>query len=674
MNFRQYNIGISCIGSGVGQSVINSLRLSSLPFYTVGLGTNPMAFGAYECDTFDYTPNIYAEGYIDQLIIKCKEHKIDLLFPGNDDEVLLYAQNSEKFSANGIKAIFPDETLVALCRDKKRMSAELGKIADVFVKSFEPGEVQDALNTCKLKFPFIAKPRGGYASKGIEIINNNSDLQKITPAHIVQELALPSKADPNHEFYMKQLARNVNPQVSEISIQLVYSPEGNLMGSMCSYHKLSNGIPIEILPYDEPYLWEVVDKLTPALLQLGLKGPLNIQGRLTDEGLKIFEMNPRFTGITGLRALMGFNEVVACAKEWLGIDKGANRLVLNHNRFGIRQTADKSIALERNAEVAQLSRALNKRTLKAKKNILLTGATGYLGRQLTHRILEAKDQFELITLGRDTEKSKEILGDSNTQHFSYDDLRSGKFFIGNADILLHAGFARPHCTHMEIAQSLALTNELFTMAAMSQVPVIINISSQSVYGLKQTSLWNEATPAAPETAYAQAKYAAEQCLLSLSRLYTHVKQTSLRLAAIEGGAAGYVQTGFMSAMIKQALLQEDLRLIHGNQQMERLHVEDAADAIMQVLAADFQKPAPVYNLGAGTTYTLKHIADEISETVARLAKTEKVNIIVEPGNEVPPSFGLSSELFFEHFNWKPKHTISSIVESLADYFINKINS
>jgi nucleoside-diphosphate-sugar epimerase len=671
LGLNKVNIGISCIGSGVGQSVINSLRLSKLPFYTVGLGTNQMAFGAYECDTFDYTPNIYAEGYIDYLIAKCKEHKIDLLIPGNDDEVLLYAQNSEKFSTNGIKAIFPDEALVALCRDKKRMSEELGLIADVFVKSFDPDEVENALNTQRLKFPFIAKPRGGYASKGIEIINSQSDLQKITPAHIVQELAIPSKGDPNHEFYMKQLARNINPQVSEISIQLVYSPEGNLMGRMCSFNKLNNGIPIEILPYDEPHLWEVVDKLTPTLLRLGLKGPLNIQGRLTDAGLKIFEMNPRFTGITGLRALMGFNEVVACAKEWLGIDKGANKLALNHNRFGIRQTADKSIAIEHNAEVAQLSLILNKRTLKSQKTILLTGATGYLGRQLTKRILEANDQFELITLGRDTEKSKEILGDSNTQHFSYDDLRNGKFFIGNADILLHAGFARPHCTHKEIAQSLALTNELFTMAAMSQVPVIINISSLSVYGLKQAPPWDEATPAAPETAYAQAKYAAEQCLLSLSRLYPHIKQTSLRLATLAGGHSGLVEVDFMSKMIKQALHQEDIRLIHGNQQMERLHVIDAADAIMQVLVTDFQKPAPVYNLGAGTTYTLKHIADEISETVARLAKTEKVNIIVEPGNEVPPSFGINSELFFEHFNWKPKQTISSIVESLADHIITR---
>ena len=89
-------IGISCIGSGVGQAVINSLRLSRLPFKTVGFGTNPFAFGAYDCDDFDYTKNIYEEGFIENLIEKCIEHKIDLVIPGLDDEALFYSQHLSK--------------------------------------------------------------------------------------------------------------------------------------------------------------------------------------------------------------------------------------------------------------------------------------------------------------------------------------------------------------------------------------------------------------------------------------------------------------------------------------------------------------------------------------------------------------------------------------------------
>jgi len=382
MSRKTYTIGISCIGSGVGQSVINSLRLSRLPLKTVGLGTNPFAYGAYDCDAYDYTKSISEKGYVDNLIKKCKEHNIDLVIPGLDDEALIFAQNADKFNSAGIKAIYADEELISICRDKEKMSLELNRVVDVFVKSYNKETLSDDIASGKVKFPFIAKPRSGFASKGVEIIRSVDDIVKITEDHIVQELAIPRIDDPNYVFYMSHIAKNRNPQVSEVSIQIVYSPEAKLMGRMFSYNKLNNGIPIEIVPYDDDYIWSIVDKLTPVLLKMGLRGPLNIQGRLTENGLKLFEMNPRFTGITGLRALMGFNEVEACVKEWLDIDTGNNQLQFNYNRFGIRQTADKSIPIERNNEVLSLFKHLNNGIIKKKKTLLITVASGYLGQNL----------------------------------------------------------------------------------------------------------------------------------------------------------------------------------------------------------------------------------------------------------------------------------------------------
>ena len=59
MTSRDLRIGIGCIGSGVGQSVINSCRLTRLRLHTIGLGTNPLAFGLYACDDYAYIPRIY---------------------------------------------------------------------------------------------------------------------------------------------------------------------------------------------------------------------------------------------------------------------------------------------------------------------------------------------------------------------------------------------------------------------------------------------------------------------------------------------------------------------------------------------------------------------------------------------------------------------------------------
>lgn len=662
-----HRIGIACIGSGVGQSVINSLRRSSLPLHTIGLGTNPLAFGLYECDEYAYTKSIFDEGYIDDLIRVCLEHRVELIIPGHDDEVLLYAQNVEKFRSAGIIAIHPDEAIVQLCRDKERMSRELNPIAEVFVKSFSPEGISAAIEKGELSYPFIAKPRGGYASRGIEIILGPQDLPNIHIGHIIQELAIPASNDPNHGFYMSQLARNQNPQVSEISIQLVFDLDGKLMGRMCTYHKLSQGIPIEIIPIEDKHVWDVTDRLTSEFLRLGLRGPINLQGRLTDRGLKIFEMNPRFTGITGLRSMMGFNEVEACVKEWLGIDRGFNRLEYSSDRFGIRQTADKSISFARNREAANLRDQINSFAARRKKRVVLTGATGFLGRHIARLIENDNDRFELITLNRDVAHAKSLFGKSAFRHLSYDDLREGRLSIGNSDILLHAAFARPHCSPAEISASLELTSWLFTLAAHSQVPVIINVSSQAVYGFSHEPLWNEETPASPETIYGQAKYASELLLGSLGKLQPHVRYTSIRLCAIEGGSDGFVETGFLPRMIRQALGGFPITVTEPNRRMERLDVHDAAEAIVEILRNTESIQHNVYNIGSGQIHSLKEIAGLVTEIASSASGLPASELLISPKDSAAGSFGLSSVRFHCDFGWKPKRSLAETINSLTHH-------
>jgi carbamoyl-phosphate synthase large subunit len=43
-------------------------------------------------------------------------------------------------------------------------------------------------------------------------------------------------------------------------------------------------------------------------IALGARGAVNIQCRLVDGVVKVFEINPRFSGTTSIRALMGYNE------------------------------------------------------------------------------------------------------------------------------------------------------------------------------------------------------------------------------------------------------------------------------------------------------------------------------------------------------------------------------
>ena len=58
-----WRIGVSCVGSGVRQSVVNSCRFSRLPLYTSGVGINPFVFGAYDCNEMFCSPESCIPNY-----------------------------------------------------------------------------------------------------------------------------------------------------------------------------------------------------------------------------------------------------------------------------------------------------------------------------------------------------------------------------------------------------------------------------------------------------------------------------------------------------------------------------------------------------------------------------------------------------------------------------------
>ena len=665
MENGKYCIAIMSIGSGVGQSVVTSCNLSKLPIKTIGLGMNPMAFGAYECDVMDYVPIIYSKDYIPELIDKCYKHKIDLIIPGSDDEALILAEHKSMLEENGFKVLVSDEKLISLIRDKAKMCDELSSISDVFVKNYNFEEIKSLIENNEISFPLIAKPRDGYASKGIEILLEEKDLVRVTNQHIIQELAIPHKGDPFRQAYLQQISKKVNSQLSEISIQIVTNKNGDLMGRMASYNKLNNGVPIEIIPYDNEYIWSEIDKLIPMLKQLGHRGPLNIQGRLTDKGLKLFEMNARFTGITGLRAIMGFNEVECCIKDWLNLSNKNETLKLNYGRFGIRQTTDKIISLNKNKRIKELSLSINKKELKTGKIILVTGASGYLGQTLIKKLLKSK--YEVWALSRNKFKIEKLYNHfEGVKCFEYDDIKNGSLSIGLVDTIIHCGFARPHKGNEEITDSLNFTNQLFNLAAIHQIPEIINISSQSVYGTKQAIYWTEKTKVMPETIYAQAKYCTELMAENIKLISKHSNVTSLRLSSLAGGQEGLVPVDIISKFVINVINNETIEVIDGKQKLQRLDIRDAADGIIALLKTNSDEWETVYNLGMEGSYTVLEMADMATKIGKEMLGS---NVIVNvKAEKIDLELGMDSNRFYSLTKWKPRYSLKDIVESLFKYY------
>ena len=656
------NVGICSIGSGVGQSVIDSCRLSLLPIHTVGLGNNALAYGLYECDDYAFIPSYYSDKYILELIKVCENKKIKLIIPGHDDEAMLIASNIDKFNSVGIEVIVSSSNLIRICRAKETMPLALPVVADLFVRSYSYQEAQLALVQDSLIFPLISTPRDGYASKGVYIVNSKHDFYLADENCILQEIAFPHKQDPNYESYLESLNNGHNAQVAEISVQLLCDKKGIIKARCATYNKLNNGVPIEILPIENKIVDEAVDRLIPELIKQGLSGPINIQGRITEDGFKIFELNPRFTGITGLRASMGFNEVAACIKHW-GFGELLPSISMNYGVFGIRQTANKSVHISRNERVLGIYQSIHAGVLPKKlPMILVTGSTGSIGKRLVEKLSKSQ-QYIIWTLDRDKRKAESLHADFDVSCFDWDDFNNGCIGLGSVDKVIHLATARPFHDEKSITESLEKSIALFTEFASHGTGEIIFASSQSVYGSNTDLPWKETSSLQPSGYYAQSKYMLELHLESLKRLRPNFSYTIIRIASVTGSDETIKANEALAKMTDKAYKYGVIDVVGGSQVLGIIDIRDVVDALILTVEDTRYCHQRVFNLGMTENYSLLNLANIIAKTIKSIYPEKEVKINVTPSENIK-SKELDSSRFNQSFDWKAKFAISDIVRSL----------
>jgi len=340
---------------------------------------------------------------------------------------------------------------------------------------------------------------------------------------------------------------------------------------------------------------------------------------------------------------------------------------LNYNYFGTRQVTDKIIPFDRNLQVANLSKNLNGSTINNVKTVMVTGSCGYLGQSLINRLISDRI-FKIWAFDLDKHKTKSLYGNRVEAIYDKADYLNGRIQLGNVDILIHLGFTRPHGTLQNISDSLKFTHEIFTRAVTNFVPAIINISSQSVYGSDTKPLWSEMTPVAPNSAYAQAKYATELLLETLSKINNIFRYSSIRLGTLAGGSEGLTEIDFLSKFVSSAFRGEPIKLIGGMQLMERFDIRDAADAIVTMLQKNPERWNTVYNLSSGQVHSLKDIAEKAVKISSKYNGGKLSEIITEE-SKIQMEFGMDSSLFYNDINWQPKYGIDETIESLAIYFM-----
>ena len=668
---RKIRVGITSIGSGVGQAVANSCRLSRLDIAVVGYGNNPLAYGIADCDEHRLLPSIYDLEYLNELCAACKADRIDILIPGLDDELLLLARNIDLFSDSGTLVVVSSERIVLLCRNKVSTENELASISNAIVRSYTKSSLMRAAHNGQVNFPLIVKPSSGAASRGVFIIHEEAEISKVDDSHVIQEIALPRKLDPNREKILLALQRNALLQLSEFSAQVVIGRNAREIGRFLSCNGLKNGVPVEIVPLYSPEIWAAIDGMLPYFLQHGHIGPINFQGRLTDEGPRIFEINARFTGISGLRALSGFNEVEALISDLTSNESDKkNYIQQNMRKIGFRQVADRVLDFEYTQSLTSAVESSGG-GIQARpgKCVLVTGGNSYLGRAVLASLLQNSAVDTVFAMVRDPTRfsdGREPALPENVEIVDAKTLYVGGP-LGRIDVICHLASGRPYHNEVELADALRFSQMLTTYAIQNQIPVFINASSQAVYGTKRSPKWCEELPPAPETAFAQAKLAVELMVESIPLLNAGSKSISLRLAQLIGPSPVLDNDRIVHKFIKAVLAGDNMKVLGGEQKLDFLDHRDAAALISYLVSTSLDQCPSVLNVTSKTPVSVLELAQCVAKVSAVFGLPEPV-VEVDPDYTFP-DFAMDGSKAFEITGWMQTVTLE---KSIFDIFNDNI--
>lgn len=663
-------IGITSIGSGVAQSIIDSCKLSNLNIEIIGFSNNPFSFGAYDCSKHIIVPSVNNPTYINKLLSVCINNRVKILFPAFDTELLGLSKCKKLFENNGIKIVLSGDKLIKISRNKLILSNVMRKISKNFVQSYSSSQVLDLIKKKQIQFPLISKPISGSSSKNVYYIKNLKELRTVPKDSIIQKIIYPSKKDPNLKKFLNSIKKNDLLQVSEISVQLLFNKNSRLLGSMSTLNKLSNGIPVEIVPFENKKLNLVIKKILPFFRNNKAFGPINLQGRLSNNGPIFFEINPRYTGITGMRALMGFNEVEKIILDLISKKQKNKMLEYNPSLIGLRQVKNRVVksSYERN-----LVKEIKKNPLinfSKKIKILISGGSSYLGKELIRqlKLKENKDFISKISILKRTDQKNLFKLKSNRKFYVFKDFLSGKESFSNFDIFIHLSSARMHNTMKEIAESLKYTSELFDLCAKSQISSVVYASSQIVYGKSKGNLFEENHKESPENPYAVTKYSGELMLNKLKILSPNTKYCSLRISRLFGLADGMKWHEVPHTFIKNIFQNKKIILNGGDQAYDLINVKDAANAIVTLLKTDLKIWPTTLNISSGKPISLKNSIKIIKKNLPNSIKDKcKVEVVKHLQNQ--KLHGLCNKRAKKILKWSPKYSFS---ESVAE-IINKLH-
>jgi len=272
--------------------------------------------------------------------------------------------------------------------------------------------------------------------------------------------------------------------------------------------------------------------------------------------------------------------------------------------------------------------------------VLVTGGAGFISSAFVRHLLAATPyevvSLDALTYAGNLENLADVMAHPRLS-FVHGDIRDRELVcevVAEVDVIVNAA-AESHVEKSidEGASEFVTTNVEGTQILLdavreTSIERFILISSSEVYGTAAYAPMDEAHPLEPRSPYAATKAGADR--LAYSYFVTYGLPVVIVRPFNNYGPRQHPEK-VIPRFITQALSDEPLT-VHGDGHASRdwLYVDDDAEAIEAIIAADDRVVGEVINVASGNDITVSDIADKVLDMLGKPASL-KVHVDERPG-------------------------------------------
>lgn len=298
------NVMIAGIGgASLGTEIAKCLALAER-YDIFGCDISSTAYGIYD-RIFRETYLIDRENYVSSVVGVCRQANAAWLVAGGEQPMILLSAAQAELANEGIGLVANSPDLVQLFSDKAYTFRKLGEMGIPIPRTQIIKGPEDGLS---VGLPCIVKPATGSGGSVSVFFAVTAE-----EVHIYADFIRRSGNVPIAQEY-------IGLEEGEFTIGVLSLPDGTTAGSIALKRALDAKLSVAYRGrggvissgYSQGYIGHYASLRQQAeqiAEMIGSRGPINVQGRIRDGILIPFEINPRFSASTYLRALAGFNEI-----------------------------------------------------------------------------------------------------------------------------------------------------------------------------------------------------------------------------------------------------------------------------------------------------------------------------------------------------------------------------